>query len=489
MESMQSGIAFTADGRGQQQGLNPKHSVILQGRGIDPEFAVKLGWRSSTKNTGGEEWIAIPYVADGRIINHKYRTIAGEKKFYQDAKAEKNFYNADAIKAAGCEPIIITEGEMDCVIALQCGYLAVSVPDGAPATKITDEDSPKYEYLKHLSGLREIILCVDGDEAGANLLHDLSIRIGKHFCKWVKYPKGCKDLNEVFLAHGKQGVDEVIRSAEFLKIDGVYRLSELPPYIAKPPHRTGVEGLDPHMNLRLADFSVVTGIPSHGKSTFVNEVACNMVMLHGWKVAFASFEQNPQVDHTRSLRTYYHQKPEYLQTPDQKAEADKWLEKNFTFIIGNDDSDELITLGWCLEKCAAAVVQHGVKLVIIDPWNEMDHDFKQNEMSLTQYTGFAIKRFKQFARRYQVHVMIVAHPVKMPKNKDGVHVMPSLYEISDSSHWYNKADLGIIVHRLEDSNTLIRIAKSRYHGIIGKPGDIVVKFDDYRNRFTLVEAA
>ena len=292
--------------------------------------------------------------------------------------------------------------------------------------------------------MKEIILATDADGPGVNLMHDLALRLGKARCKWLPYPKGCKDLNEAFQRHGAAGVKVSIARAQFIRVEGVYRLSELPPLPEQKPYDIGIPVLLAHYNIRGGDFSVVTGIPSHGKSSFINEVACRMADRYGWVTAFASFEQTPQRDHRRNLRTYFHRKFEVHQSPEERAEADAWIERHFVFIVPNEDDE--VTLEWTLERCSAAVVQHGARIVVVDPWNELDHQ-RPHDMSLTEYTGFAIKQFRKFARKHEVHVIVAAHPVKQRKGEDGTMQMPSLYDISDSAHWYNKADVGIIVHR------------------------------------------
>jgi twinkle protein len=64
--------------------------------------------------------------------------------------------------------------------------------------------------------------------------------------------------------------------------------------------------------------------------------------------------------------------------------------------------------------------------------------------------------------------------------------MPSLYDISDSAHWANKPDVGIIVNRpdLSANETIIKLAKVRYHAI-GIPGEIHGIFNANRACYTI----
>jgi twinkle protein len=105
-----------------------------------------------------------------------------------------------------------------------------------------------------------------------------------------------------------------------------------------------------------------------------------------------------------------------------------------------------VNLEWVLDRARASVVQHGANMVVIDPWNEMDHS-RPRDMSLTEYTGCAIKEFKRLARSMNIHLIVAAHPAKQQRREDGTFQIPSLYDVSDSAHWYNKPEVGIVVHR------------------------------------------
>jgi twinkle protein len=212
-------------------------------------------------------------------------------------------------------------------------------------------------------------------------------------------------------------------------------------------------------------------IPTHN-SAFVGDIACRMALSHKWPVCFAAFEQNPTLDHRRMLRTWFGGGLVTSLDRDTLERADAWIDEYFSFVV--PDNDSYPTLAWVMERFAASALRYGTRLFVLDPWNELEHD-RPNGITLTEYVGTALRDFKAFARKYEAHVILVAHPAKMKREQDGKYPMPSLYDISDSSHWYNKADVGIVVHRSPEE-TLIRVAKSRYHDQIGKPGDAKVKY-------------
>lgn len=487
-----SGTAGTAAGKAGSAILTPlqaRHIAAIEARGLDPELLEKLGVGASDRLPG--DAIGIPYFDGGVRVATKYRTLTGEKRFTQDAGGRQILWNLDCLRddTLKGEPLIITEGELDAMAALQAGFpRAVSVPGGAPSSSV-EGNGAKYKFLDEADALlkdcREIILAVDGDGPGANLLHDLSLRLGRQRCKWVQYPKECKDLNDALRLYGERGVQETIRRAQWCKVEGLYRLSELPPVDPPKALDIGIVGLWEHYRVRRGDFTVVTGLPGHGKSSFVNEVCCRMAQRHQWNTVFASFEQSPQVDHRRALRSYYGEKLEITMSPEERARADAWIDQRFSFLVPDEDDD--VTLEWFLEHAAAAVIRYDASIVVLDPWNEMDHS-RDRDMSMTEYVGQAIKTLKKFARKYNVHLIVVAHPAKMLRNKEGKYPVPGLYDISDSAHWSNKADMGIVVHRenlISDPETTIRIVKSRYFNQIGKPGEIKGVWAEERTRYTI----
>jgi twinkle protein len=440
-----SGTATTADGPGVVVNLRPlteAHIAGLEARGIDPEMAVRVGVEAS-EVLGGDA-IAIPYFDDGKIVGRKHRSLSGDKRFTQDKGTPQIFWNVDCLRddTLKAEPLIITEGEMDALAALQAGYKrVVSVPGGAPSERIKDDGGKKYGFLDHaktlMEGVETFILAVDSDSNGANLRDDLAVRLGAARCKFVTYPKPpdrapCKDLNDALLAYGVPRRREVDQPSQVDADSRLLRMEDLPELGINTAFDTGMVSLGQHYKLRLGDFTVITGIPGHGKSSFINEVCCRMAAKHSWRTVFASFEQTPQSDHRRALRTYYAEKLEVAMGEEERSNADAWIREHFGFIVPGEDDE--VTLTWLLETAAQAVLRKEAQIMVVDPWNELDH-LRPPEMSQTEYVGFAIKQLKRFARKYRVHMIVAAHPAKMMRGKDGKYPAPSLYDISDSAHW------------------------------------------------------
>jgi twinkle protein len=275
----------------------------------------------------------------------------------------------------------------------------------------------------------------------------------------------------------------LVEGVEWLRIEGMYRMSELPPMAEPAAYPLGHAAVDEMIRVRRGDFSVVTGIPNMGKSTWINEMACRLAHRHGGVTAFFSPEQRPQIDHCRALRWWFLGKPPTLWTRDEVAQADDWIDRHFVFLVPDDEADQDVTLDWVLDAAAASVIRQNAKMIVIDPWNEIEHAVPRDQ-TLTFYTGQAIKRF---ARRFNVHQLVAAHPAKVQKDKrTGEWPVPTLYDISDSAHWYNKPDIGMVVHWVPD-RSIIRVGKVRYQGINGQRGDLPVEFDRYQGRYRVRE--
>ena len=163
--------------------------------------------------------------------------------------------------------------------------------------------------------------------------------LGHARCRWVRYPQGCADLAGTPQKYGAKGIVETIKRAQWYATPGIYALSELPDPPPNPAFDCGMVGLREHYRLRRGDFCVVSGVPSAGKSSFVNEVACRMAEKHGWRTVFASFEQRPKPDHRRALRTFHAEKLEVQMSEEERAAADTWIDDHFRFLVPDDDTD------------------------------------------------------------------------------------------------------------------------------------------------------
>ena len=481
---MQRFIAGTAVPRATWE-MDEAHGTALARRGLDVETAVRLGWRPCVGPTD-QLWISIPIIDQGKVIGRKYRTLAGEKRFTQDKGTPQILYNIDCLRdpqLAGY-PLVITEGEIDTLAAIQAGYpRTVSVPGGAPQT----DNGGSWRYLEQahelIDKIKPIVLAVDNDAPGRVLQEGLARRLGRSRCQAVTYPDG-KDLGDVLMARGVRAVRHTLATAEYLPLPGLERLHQIPERKPARALDTMIPDLATHWRIRRGDLIVITGPPGHGKSSFVANVICNMAWHWRATAVVASFEQQIVPDLRRTLRTYRAECLEKFMSAEQIATADAWINEHFIFVRNPTETEDPMTLDWLLERFAAAATRHGASICVIDPWNEVSIADKPTDWTTEQWVSQSLRAIKAFARTHDVAMVVVAHPAKMRRDRNGKIPRPGLWDIADSAAWANRADVGIIIHRPDNALlTEITVEKSRDYYAIGTPGMISLKWEPETSRF------
>ena len=496
--------------------LSAKHLEWLEDRGISAEIATNMGLYSGRRGDTGVEpdakgtILVYPYLENGVEANAKYR--GPGKRFWQKKDGKKLFWNRDVLADPslqdGSHPLVITEGENDALALMTAGYpFVVSVPDGAPPARdangkliavpentydIDPDRDDKYAFILNdweaLSKIKSIVIATDADEPGIRLQKELVRRLDRVRCKFVTMPDGCKDLNEVLQAHGAKAVMDTIAAAKPFPVSGVYSYSDLPDEAPIQTVTTGWGGVDQYLRPYTPAFMVVTGFPNHGKSTWTVQFATQLAMWHGWTVAIASFEMRIKPYVTNQIRnTFIMRRLATGGTPDARLSPDQFLERRFCFIAPDPEEDIQHDLDWLLDRMATSVIRHGARVIIIDPWNEIDHRRERDE-SGTEYVGRAIRKLKIFAKRYDCLVIVVAHPDKSARNRDPEDI--GLADISDSAHWANKADIGVTIGRIGElgisTSTGVYMTKIRYQPEAGRIGDAVLQYDQDRRLFVEV---
>lgn len=484
----------------------PEVLTWLKARGISEATArrCRVGFaRAWIPSAGAEvDCIAFPYHRGGGLVNVKFRALAS-KAFAQVKDAEKIFYGIDDI--GDSKSAVIVEGECDKLALAEAGiFNVVSVPDGAPAKVKEGEpalDDRKFEYLANcaavLGQLERIVLAVDADEPGRALEVELARRLGRERCWRVHWPDSgdapCKDANEVLQVHGAQVLAECVAAAEPYPIAGLHSAHDFAEETLalyrdgrKRGHSTGWASLDEFMTIREGELSVVTGIPNAGKSEFLDALIVNLARRYGWRFALCSFE-NPPEEHIsklaeKHLGVPFWDGPTLRMTEAQLLGAIDWVADHFHLIRADNEAP---TIDWILEAARGAVLRHGVRGLVIDPYNEIEHR-RPSAMTETEYVSQTLGKVKRFAQAHGVHVWFVAHPAKMQRENGKSLPAPSLYDISGSANWANKADLGVVVHRdpnADPTRTDIYLRKVRFKSV-GKLGVVGLRYDRATGRYS-----
>lgn len=427
--------------------------------------------------TGKDEpAICFPYFRNEKLINVKSRAKGKLFTFVKDA--ELIFYNADSIS----DGVTIVEGEIDVLSFIEAGVKnVISVPNGASNFGFLDSEISALDELSYVN------IAVDQDMPGMKLKDELVRRIGAERCRIVNF-KDCKDANEYLIKYGGYELAETIKEAKPVPIEGIIDLNKA--YAdcltlfkdgIQPGEKIGMSELDSVITWETSRLAIVTGIPSHGKSTFVDFAAACLCVQHGWRVGVFSPENYPVKYHIRNIVSVYSGKPcspKYM-TEEEFERTYDFIESNYQFMY----PEENFTIETILEKARAMVRMSGIKQLIIDPWNVVDHQYQRGENE-TQYISRVLSALHRFAKLYDVLVWLVAHPTKQQMDYEkGKFPKPTLYSISGSAHFYNKADYGIVVYRdFELDEILIDVQKVKFKHL-GKPAPVRLKFNEMCNRY------
>lgn len=466
--------------------IHERHKEWLDSRGIQSLTAASMDVATVLKD--GANWLCFPYMLDGQLVNRKYR-LTTDKRHQMDKGGKLCLWNADCLKSEAVavhgQAVIITEGEFDALVAMQCGFNnSVSVPNGAPAEKSLSPANAKryafmWESLADLERVKTFILATDADTPGRTLAYDLASILGADRCKFVEYPEGCKDLNDVLNKQGSSAVVRVIDNAKPYPVRGLYTMADFPDLPPVQGMKTGIKCMDDMIELVPGTLTVFTGYANMGKSTVLNTIVARCI-AETVPVCIASFETMPKPILRDGLaKALIGCSDNEFGTHPQRGAAYQSIEKCVTIISNALDEDLSLDVEGFLELARVAVIRDGARGIVLDPWNELEHKRNRDE-TMTEYVGRAIRLIKAFAKRYQVFFWIVAHPTKPQK---GSNEMPGLYDVSDSANWSNKADYGLVYHRPDKAQNQATLAVVKVRmGLPGRCDKASVKFDHRNSR-------
>ena len=410
-----------------------------------------------------ENTIQFNYIMGDQLINVKYRD--GRKNFKLYKGAEKVFYNINSI--IGYKECVITEGEMDVLALHEAGIKnAISVPNGATL------NSNNLDYLDncidYFEDKEKIILAVDNDEPGQALQQELIRRLGAEVCFLATFEE-CKDANDYLIKYGKEALAQRIIKSRPVPLENVTTFKDIEDEITdfvkngfKRGYQIGIPNFDNIFSTYTGQFITVTGIPSSGKSDFVDQMVVGYNNNYQWKTAFASPENAPTYLHAHKLmRKVWQDMPSR-----DDIGTDKWNQiaehcnDNFFHI-----DMERYTLESVLRKGAELVKRKGIKCLVIDPFNKIrDVDCKTEDVN--RYTMEYLTKIEMFCKKYDVLVFIVAHPTKMYRDKDGKIEEPTMYNIKGGGEWYDASYHGILVHRDYEAKTVkAKVLKVKFQNL------------------------
>ena len=442
---------------------------------------------TGTRSFRGESMPAIGFVY-GAVDNPtaiKWRSIIS-KDFICEG-APRSFYGIEELEE-DADDLIVVEGEADVISLASIGIRAVSCPNGAPVkvsqNKISPEEDGKFSFVwderERFEGCKRVVLATDNDEPGEALAEEIARRVGRAKCWRVHFPESIKDANDAVARLGEAETKRIFSEAQPVPLSGVYAandyMEQVKDIYANGHGRgvsTGIPAIDDLFTIAEGQLSVVTGLPSSGKSEFIDQIMVNLAQKEKWKFAVCSFENPPQL-HISKLCEKITGKPFFegmtpRMTEQEMSDAVGFINDHFVFLESKDGG--LSTIDSIIDRIKQAVFRLGCRGAVIDPYNFIEHQGQEEHQSISMM----LTKITSFCKAAGIHIWFVAHPAKMYPREDGTYAVPKGMSISGSAAWFAKADLGITVHR-GDNDVEVHCWKSRFKWV-GQQGVAKLKYD------------
>lgn len=421
--------------------------------------------------------IVFNYFEGENLVNKKYRSAT--KDFTQVKGGKPILYNINSI--IGESTVYICEGEFDVLAMYEIGIKnAVSLPNGA-----NDNDEYWINSEIYLKDIKKFVIATDNDEKGIEIREKIAQRLGRYRCVYLEF-KG-KDANDDL----KSG--ELIKTIKnerrfniggtftsFDMLDNILRLHEngFPDTIS--PRKKCFGNLKDNFSIMMGQLTTITGIPSHGKSSFLDWYLLNLVQEYGFKASIYSPEHMPlELYISKHIRLAVG-KPSYGQNGIEDTDIYRyvgWSKEKIYYTT--QQQDETGDWDWLLNKMTEQMFTYGINIFVIDAWNKVS---MPKGLSGKEGIDTILTRLTMFCQRNNVHIFLVAHPTKMKKDEKGNYEMPTLYDVSGSADFKNQTHNGATIYRVweneatgEGGYTLFSNQKTKFdfQGEIGS----IVKFN------------
>ena len=434
------------------------------------------------------------YLRLGNLINIKHRGII-QKEFRMETNCELIPYNIDSLEFS--KEAIICEGEQDVLSYLQCGFESVtSVPNGANSLEWLDNSWQWFENKE------KYFLAIDCDEAGEKLKKELIRRLGAEKCYLIDYSEyykkdkitKCKDANDVLVSHGTETLKSTIENAKLVPVLNIDTFascsSELKKFFMSGMPKgyiTGLQNLDEVFSTYTKQYMVITGIPTHGKSELVDQMAIGYAFNHGHKGIFASAENSPSTLHQakiiRKVMGYTPRKG-YIEDieNDGYSHAEKFCDEHFYFI----ERDKL-DLDFVLDKVKEMIFRKGIKYFVIDPYNKCRLS-EPKSTNINDYTSEYLNKIDSFGKKYDVFGILVAHPNKPSNEEKKGGYKPDFYSIKGGGEFFDMSYHGLMVSRnFEDNYTEVTVMKVKFANLGENNAKVYFAYNGNNGRLTPIE--
>lgn len=382
----------------------PTVIAYLKKKGLTGEIAHRF--RLGAEHEHHEDWLVIPHIVNGEILNAKYRSTTGDKKFRRYAGAKSILFNQGSINE---KEVLITEGEMDCIsvnAAYGDGHAVVAATGGAK------HFAP--EWIDLLARTKKIYLCYDRDETGQVGVKDVARRLGYARCWNIILPEGYNDINDLFAenpsdfkikfeglkANAKRFDIQGIQSAESLLHD-VFATQETDKNVS--PWKS----LNRLVDIRPGHLVVLTAEPKAGKTSMVLEWFRHRVNIYGEPVLFYCLDMRPttivekvcKLEFDVSSEELLQNRTEYQEKASSYFSSDpKW------YMCGKswDNYKDYFKL------IRASIPRYGFRWICFDHF----HKLIQSLNHTVQEQSNIAREFKRLAEETETTVVLIAQPRK-----------------------------------------------------------------------------
>ena len=426
------------------------------------------------------------YIYNEEVFNIKYRD--SSKNFKLVSGAMLGPYGLNVLLDNYVSELVITEGEIDAMSFYEAGIkTAISVPNGA------SKGSQKLEWLEefiHIFEGKKIYLATDMDEAGIALRNELARRLGKSNCYIVEFPY--KDANETLVHGGPDKLVECYNSASPFPVEGVDDAFTVRDEIIRLYEEGTPKGYDSGYDMDSefqwypGQVTLITGIPGHGKSTWLKNIIYRLAERHGLKSFIYSAEE---ANTAFALSDMYQIATGKSFFKNSFADRIQRIDVDGLLPFMNDHfkyyrlSDNDLSIEGILEKAQDMVKRFGINIMVIDNMSTVEKSMSNQSDTRHHQIKNMMNDVSRFARNYDVHVFLVAHPKKMTEIKNGIYRVPNGYDVGDSSHWFNLPDNGITIYRnFETRQTELHRWKVRFK-YTGQVGTSYFSFNINNSRY------
>ena len=295
------------------------------------------------------------------------------------------------------------------------------------------------------------------------------------------------DINELLHKYGKLAVLKQIEKASTPLLDGVATLDMIEDFDVHEAEtlRTGIEYIDDKLiGMVFGSLNVLSGRNGSGKSTILNQIYIAEAIAQGYKTFLFSGELVSGNVKYWLLQTLANEEQfaEYTAKDGHKYKKvtiqskEKIIEdiKDKFFLYDNDD----YRIENIIDKMTILAKRYGVRVFVIDNLMTIESSYKDKYEAETD----VVKKLKNFAKKYNALVHLVAHPRKSMNEeieKD---------DVAGSANITNLADYVTTISRAKDDVTeydaILKVLKNRHTGVnVGKK----LMFDIDRKRFYSAE--